>query len=131
MNEKLNPFKIPTYNISYFNAFQTFLYKPSQAKNSQKFGKMRFAVLVATIYPGTNIYVMDLLFVLGRTTSVPKSTLRWIRSETPIWKLALSQSCSPRIKAGGNMSIFALSNEKVFLPSNKNMGLCLYMNCRV
>ena len=28
------------------------------------------------------------------------SVMSWIRSDTPIWKLALSQSCSPRIKGG-------------------------------
>ena len=28
------------------------------------------------------------------------SVMSWIRSDTPIWKLALSQSCSPRIKEG-------------------------------
>ena len=28
------------------------------------------------------------------------SVMSWIRSDTPIWKLALSQSYSPRIKGG-------------------------------
>ena len=35
---------------------------------------------------------------LGRL-SLP-SIKSWIRPDTPIWKLALSQSCSPRIKDG-------------------------------
>ena len=41
-------------------------------------------------------------FVMGRTTSLSKSApvMSRIRSDTPIWKLALSQSCSQRIKEG-------------------------------
>ena len=66
-----------------------------------------------------SVYLCNgLNFVLGRTTSVHKSALRflsWIRSENPIWKLALFQSCSPRIKERELNVLLTLKNVRTKL----------------
>ena len=70
------------------------LLKKSVKNYNYLYGELQqSAYLFQNICNGLGEYWAGPLACLSRP-----SVMSWIRSVTPIWKLALSQSCSPRIK---------------------------------